>query len=482
MTVLPLTVQDQQFIGPLTELMTYHRKLRNSIPQMEVPDQTTHSFQELFIDQMLEQYTVILPDEAHQLVFEFLEMSPPPREHENAEGAKNIRLRLATSKDKQKMLWEIQRQWCQPALRKVLLANINNYDRRELIPPLDEGGTSSDEEDSYQTTSYKDIKPYQPYNPPYPYSHITSQSPILTWTMNIKDKEETWRRIQNGLKKHRYCYLKLFNDDEIGQMIDDGIILEETISRSDLADLADYQETDRYVYTIIYNPAHQVMIHLQTTEDYTTTGEQYLTKYNLTALCRATTDDHIIGMQVKAANHTFKPLAYKPETEHKRPPSPHKPMNKLNNLFTKIEQRPNLDQKTKTLAMIKQENTDLQTEIDKITCENATIKSVLDDADSRKLMSSDNMIIHPPAWFTPPRTPEHEEKPQSPTMEQEGEVKENTPIVETDEEDEEEFQKNLEEVRIKCQHDRAQEKIWDRILRQNEAFKIHCNVGPWTFR
>ena len=54
---------------------------------MKVPDQITHSFQELIIDQMLEQYTVILPDEAHQLVFEFLEMSPPPREHENAERA-----------------------------------------------------------------------------------------------------------------------------------------------------------------------------------------------------------------------------------------------------------------------------------------------------------------------------------------------------------------------------------------------------------
>ena len=95
-------------------------------------------------------------------------MSPPPREHENTERAKYIRLRLSTSKYKQKMLWEIQRQWCQPALRKIILANINNYDRRELMPTLCEGDTSSDDEDACQTKSHNGLKPQQQYNLTYP--------------------------------------------------------------------------------------------------------------------------------------------------------------------------------------------------------------------------------------------------------------------------------------------------------------------------
>jgi hypothetical protein len=42
------------------------------------------------------------------MVFLCLEMLPPPREYENTETAKDIRAKLATSKDKQKMQWEIQ--------------------------------------------------------------------------------------------------------------------------------------------------------------------------------------------------------------------------------------------------------------------------------------------------------------------------------------------------------------------------------------
>ena len=94
---------------------------------MKLPDQISHYFQKLIIDQGLEQTPWRLPDEAHKIVFEYLEMMPPPREHENIEMAKDIRSKLATSKDKQKMQWEIQRQWCQPALRKILFANISNY-------------------------------------------------------------------------------------------------------------------------------------------------------------------------------------------------------------------------------------------------------------------------------------------------------------------------------------------------------------------
>jgi hypothetical protein len=255
---------------------------------MKLPDQISHYFQELIIDQGLEQTRLRLPDEAHKLVFEFLEMNPPPREHENVERAKDIRLKLVTSKDKQKMLWEIQRQWCQPALRKIILTNINNYDRRELMPSLCEGDTSSDEEDSCQKKRHNSLKPQQQYNSTY--SQITMTSPILILTPNTKDKEKILQRIQNGTDEHKYCCLKFFNHNEIEQMIDDGITLQETISRANLADLSYYQETDRDIYTIIYDPEEQALVHLQTTEDYTTTGEQYLTKYNLTELCKALTD------------------------------------------------------------------------------------------------------------------------------------------------------------------------------------------------
>jgi hypothetical protein len=312
------------------------------------------------------------------------------------------------------------------------------------MPALYEEDTASDEKDTHQMTSHNGLKPHQYYNP---YPQITTQSTILILTPNTKDKEETWRRIQNGMNKQKYCYLKFFNDDEIEKMIDDGITLEETISRADLADLADYQETDRHIFTIIYDPMEQALIHLQTTEDYTITGEQYLTKYNLTALCRATTDDHIIGMQVKAPNHTMMPWTYKPKTPPRRPPSPHQPRNNLHDRFTKIEQGPNLDQTTKTPTTIAKENTDLQKKIDDITRENEIIKRGLDNIDSRQMISTDHRITHPPSWLTPPATPEREETPQPPTMEQEGEVKDIKPNEETDEEDEEEHQRNLKEVR-----------------------------------
>jgi hypothetical protein len=56
-TVLPLTVQNQHFIGPLTELMTHCGKSQVAISQMKLPDQMSHYFQELITDQSLEQYT-----------------------------------------------------------------------------------------------------------------------------------------------------------------------------------------------------------------------------------------------------------------------------------------------------------------------------------------------------------------------------------------------------------------------------------------
>jgi hypothetical protein len=90
------------------------------------------------------------------------------------------------------------------------------------------------------------------------------------------------------------------------------------------------------------------------------------------------------------------------------------------------------------------------------------------------------MITHPPAWWTPPATPEREETSQPPTMEQEGEVKEIKPNVEINEEEEEEHQRVLKEVQENRQHERAKENIWEKILRQNKAFEEHCNNGSWA--
>jgi hypothetical protein len=154
-TVLPLTVRNQHFIRPLTELTTHCRKLQVTTSRTKLPDQISHHFQELTIDQILEQNIVQLPDMAHQLVFEFLGLTTPPREYENTKNAEDIRLRLSTSKDKQKTLRNIQRQWCQPALRKAILADIRNYSHRDLrpwdMPALYEEAISSDEEDSHHT-------------------------------------------------------------------------------------------------------------------------------------------------------------------------------------------------------------------------------------------------------------------------------------------------------------------------------------------
>jgi hypothetical protein len=246
------------------------------------------------------------------------------------------------------------------------------------MPALYEEDIASDEKDTHQMTSHNGLKPHQYYNP---YPPITTQSPILILTPNNKDKVKTWQRIQDGMDKQKYCYLKYFNHDEIEQMIDDGITLEETISRADLADLADYQGKDRKVFTTIYEPTEQALIHLHTSEEYKTTDEEYLTKYTLTALCRATTDDHIIGMQVKAPNHTMMPWTYKPKTAPRRPPSPHQPRNNLHDRFTKIEQGPDLNQPTKDPTTIAKENTDLQQKIDDITRENDIIKRGLDNHD-----------------------------------------------------------------------------------------------------
>ena len=166
-TMLPLTLLNQNFIGPLTEWMTQYEKLQASTKQMRLPNQISHDFQELVIDQCLEQKTLRLPDEAYNMVFEFLKMTPPPREHENTEIARDIRARLATSKDKQKMLREIQRQSHQTALRKILIANINNYNRRNLVPPLLDEDTTSDEEDAHQGKKHTDVPPQQQYHPRY---------------------------------------------------------------------------------------------------------------------------------------------------------------------------------------------------------------------------------------------------------------------------------------------------------------------------
>jgi hypothetical protein len=323
-------------------------------------------------------------------------------------------------------------------------------------------------------TNHNDLKPHQYYNPTDP--HITMQSPILILTPNTKIKEEIWQRIQDGMDDHKCCYLKFFNHDEIERMIEDGISLEETISRADLADLAEYQETDRYIYTIIYDPEEQALIHLQMTEDFTITGKHYLTRYNLTELCEASTDEHVIGMQMRATDH-------RTPKEHKK--STHR--NNLHNRFTEIKGRPKPVQTTNTTTLITKENADLQKKIKGITRENEIIKRGLDNRDPRKVMYTNQQeengvscLTHPPSWLTPPTTPERDETPQSPTMEQKGEEKATRPNVETDEEDEGEYQRNLEEVRANRQHERAKEDIWNKILQQNQAFQDHCNTGSWA--
>jgi len=278
--------------------MTHFGTPQNSTAQTKPPDQITHDFQELIVDQILEKIPWRLPDEAHKSVFEYLEMRPPPREYENIEMAKNIRAKLATSKDKQKTQWEIQRQWCQPTLRKILLANINTTTK--LMPPLFTEDTTSDDENTSQVNNLNALKPQQMYNPIC--THITTRAPILIQkTPSVVEKATIMRRIQTGLGNNTHCYLKFFNHNEIEQMIDDGIPLQKTITRTQLNDLSHYQETDREIYTIIYDPEEQTLVHLQTTEDYTLTGTQDLTKYTLKTLCQTLTDDHIIGMQVKAS-------------------------------------------------------------------------------------------------------------------------------------------------------------------------------------
>ena len=72
-------------------------------------------------------------------------------------------------------------------------------------------------------------------------------------------------------------------------------------------------------------------------------------------------------------------------------------------------------------------------------------------------------------------------------MEQKGEEKDIKPTVETDEEDEEEYQRNLKEVQAHRQYERAKENIWNEILQQNKAFEQHDNswahhdnTGSWA--
>ena len=69
-------------------------------------------------------------------------------------------------------------------------------------------------------------------------------------------------------------------------------------------------------------------------------------------------------------------------------------------------------------------------------------------------------------------TPTHDNKQQSPTMDQqdEGNV---TNIEENDEETEEEYQRTLEEVREGRQHRRPMENIKDDILQRNISFNQH---------
>ena len=128
--------------------------------------------------------------------------------------------------------------------------------------------------------NHNGLKPQQKYNPLY--SQITTTSPIFVLTPKTKDKVKIMQRIRIGIDNRTYCYLKFFNYNEIEQMIDDGITLQETISRTQLIELSHYQETDSEVYTVIFDPEEQALVHLQTTEEYAT-KEQYLTKYNLTS-------------------------------------------------------------------------------------------------------------------------------------------------------------------------------------------------------
>jgi hypothetical protein len=128
------------------------------------------------------------------------------------------------------------------------------------MPSLCTENTSSDDEDTHQVNNHNGLKPQQMYSPPYPQNITTS--PIFVLTSNTMDKAKTMQRIKIGLDNNTYCYLKFFNYNEIERMIDDGIPLQETISRTQLIDLSHYQETDRQIYTIIYNPKEQTLVHL----------------------------------------------------------------------------------------------------------------------------------------------------------------------------------------------------------------------------
>ena len=85
--MLPKTLLNQNSIGPMADWMTQFGIIQDSTEEIKPPNQISHDFQELVIDQCLEQKTLRLPDEAYDLVFEFLKMTPPPREHENTETA-----------------------------------------------------------------------------------------------------------------------------------------------------------------------------------------------------------------------------------------------------------------------------------------------------------------------------------------------------------------------------------------------------------
>ena len=98
----------------------------------------SRQFYELIIDQTMEQVILSLPFRAHQTIYLYLGMEPPPRGHENTKIAKAIRAELAASKDISRTLQDIQQRWCQPALRKILLNNISAYEITDLMPPLDD--------------------------------------------------------------------------------------------------------------------------------------------------------------------------------------------------------------------------------------------------------------------------------------------------------------------------------------------------------
>ena len=70
------------------------------------------------------------------------------------------------------------------------------------------------------------------------------------------------QRIKRDLRNDTYCYTQFFKDTEIEQMVNDGIVLKETISPMQLHELSHYQGTDRELYAVTYELEGQNMVYL----------------------------------------------------------------------------------------------------------------------------------------------------------------------------------------------------------------------------